>query len=346
MHSCKYSHSQNSIVCLYALCRLRFNVLVADSSLRLTSHLKFTIPLAIVLSYAAHPLLTRLDYVRILFLVTVAVTATIPWDSYLIRTGVWTYPEDGVLGYTLWSIPAEELFFFVVQTVITSLLYVLFTKPVLLAQYLNSRETTPAWVRVAKRAGQLSLVAATVGGGYLIWQQGDGTYMGLILAWACPFLLVTWSLTGEVILSMPWASSLIPIALPTLYLWIVDELSLSQGVWTIESGTKLNYQLFGSLEIEEAIFFLITNILVVFGIAAFDKAVAVCDAFPDRFARAADSLPLVELLRARVTPSSQYDMERIFGIREAVTRLSKKSRSFYLASSVFPGRLRIDLTLL
>lgn len=145
---------------------------------------------------------------------------------------------------------------------------------------------------------------------------------------------------------MPWACSLIPILVPTIYLWFVDELSLRNGVWNIEGGTKLDVQLFGSLEIEEAIFFLITNLLIVFGISAFDKAVAVCDAFPDRFPEPADTLPVMSLLRARITPSSEFDMNRILGFREAVKRLRKKSRSFYIASSVFPGRLRIDLTLL
>ncbi|KAF7557050.1 hypothetical protein G7046_g6133 [Stylonectria norvegica] len=309
-------------------------------------HVKFTIPLVLLLTIGTYPLLTRLDAVRVLFLVTVAVTATIPWDSYLIRTGVWTYPDDGVLGPAPWSIPIEELFFFVVQTCITSLLYILCNKPVLHAQYLNSPATTPAWIHRGKVFGQVFLAALTVTGGLLIAQSGDGLYLGLILAWACPFLLITWTLTGEVILAMPLASTLIPIILPTVYLWFVDELSLRQGVWTIESGTKLGKQLFGSLDIEEAFFFLITNTLVVFGIAAFDKAVAVCDAFPTKFAEPADSLPIMSLLRARVTPSSEFDMQRILGIREAVLRLSKKSRSFYIASSVFPGRLRIDLTLL
>ena len=41
-----------------------------------------------------------------------------------------------------------------------------------------------------------------------------------------------------------------------------------------------------------------------------------------------------------------YDGERLAGIQEAVRRLQKKSRSFYLASSVFSGRLRTDLILL
>lgn len=279
-------------------------------------------------------------------MVTIAVTATIPWDSYLIRTGVWTYPDGGVLGPTLFAIPVEELFFFVVQTYITSLLYILCNKPILLAQYLDTSETRKPWIQKAKMLGQISLASATAYGGYLIQQNGDGTYMGLILAWACPFLFITWSLAGEMLLSMPWTSTLLPILAPTFYLWLVDELSLRQEIWTIETGTKLNNQLFGSLDLEEAVFFLITNMLVAFGIAAFDKAVAVCDAFPDRFPQPADRLPIMSLIKARILPSSKYDMDRVIGIGEAVQRLKRKSRSFYLASSVFPGRIRMDLTLL
>ncbi|KFA69787.1 hypothetical protein S40285_02443 [Stachybotrys chlorohalonatus IBT 40285] len=309
-------------------------------------HLKFTIPLASVLSIAARPLLSRLDLARIAFIITVAVTATIPWDSYLIRTGVWTYPEDAVVGFSVYQIPAEELFFFFIQTYITALLYIICNKPVLHAQYLTTPETRPAWIKRGQLLGQLILASLTIGGGYLVAQNGDGTYMGLILAWACPFALITWTMTGDMILAMPWTSTLAPIMLPTMFLWYVDELSLRSGVWSIETGTKLGSTLFGSLELEEAVFFLVTNTLIVFGIAAFDKAVAVCDVFPQLFPEPADSLPISSLLRARVTPTSAYDVKRIEGLREAVTRLQKKSRSFYLASSVFPGRLRIDLTLL
>ena len=251
-----------------------------------------------------------------------------------------------MLGYTLFSIPVEELFFFVIQTFITSLLYIICNKPVLHAQFLTSPESRPRWRRNTKMAGQAMLAAMAGVGAGLIAGGGRGTYFGLILAWACPFALATWTITGDMILAMPWTSTVLPILAPTIYLWLVDELSLRSGVWTIETGTKLGRQLFGSLDVEEAFFFLITNVLVVFGIAAFDKAVAVCDAFPGQFPEPADSLPVVALLRARIMPSKNYNMRRIVGIREAVTRLRKKSRSFYIASSVFPGKLRIDLTLL
>ncbi|KAF6818318.1 squalene/phytoene synthase [Colletotrichum sojae] len=308
-------------------------------------HLKYTIPLAALLTLFSYPLFTRLDAVRTAFIVIIAFVATIPWDSFLIRTGIWTYPPNAVLGPTLYDIPIEELFFFIIQTYITAQLYIIFNKPVLHAQYLNSPETLPSWIKHGKTFGQVALASSVALGTYLIAKEGEGTYMGLILVWACSFALFTWTITAHFLLALPLACTALPIMLPTVYLWVVDEMALGRGTWAIESGTKLELKLFGSLEIEEATFFLLTNILIVFGVAAFDKAVAVCDAFPNRFDKPADALSM-SLLRARVLPSSQYDMQRILGIRQAATRLAKKSRSFHLASSVFPGRLRIDLTLL
>jgi 15-cis-phytoene synthase/lycopene beta-cyclase len=52
------------------------------------------------------------------------------------------------------------------------------------------------------------------------------------------------------------------------------------------------------------------------------------------------------LLKALLKPASEYDGKRIDGLREAVQRLKKKSRSFYVASGAFGGKLRIDLILL
>ncbi|GJC97238.1 bifunctional lycopene cyclase/phytoene synthase [Colletotrichum higginsianum] len=280
-------------------------------------HVKYTIPLAALLTVLSYPVFTRLDVVRTLFIVTIAFVATIPWDSYLIRTNIWTYPPDAVLGPTLVDIPIEELFFFVIQTYITAQLYIILNKPVLHAQHLNSPATLPQWIKGGKVVGQLALFSSVILGAWLIAKEGEGTYLGLILVWACSFALFTWTITAHFILALPLACTALPILLPTVYLWVVDEMALGRGTWAIESGTKLELRLFGSLEIEEASFFLVTNMLIVFGLAAFDKAVAVCDAFPDKFDKPADALSM-SLLRARVFPSSKYDMQRILGIRQAV----------------------------
>ncbi|KAA8576105.1 hypothetical protein EYC84_006267 [Monilinia fructicola] len=288
-------------------------------------HLKYTIPPAIGLTFIYRPFLQRIDIYKILFLIAIAVVSTIPWDAYLIQRKIWTYPPNVVVGPKLFAIPAEELFFFVIQTYNTTLLYLLLSKPIFHSIYLQGRKdwngksytsecdrwnaTVP--FRTARNFGQLILGSLIAIGGLLIWQNGKGTYLGLILAWAGPFALLLWSLSHQFLTRLPFTSTLLPIALPTLYLWIVDTLALKRGTWTIEA----------------AVFFLATNILIVFGLVAFDQALAILWTFPTLFPTVPTYPSPKVLMGALLTDTREYDVFRIEGIQEA-------------------GRLRIDLVLL
>ncbi|KAF2727358.1 Lycopene beta-cyclase [Polyplosphaeria fusca] len=316
-------------------------------------HLKYTIPPAILLTLLYRPLFTRLDAYKVTFLVTIAVVSTIPWDSYLIRTRVWSYPSHVIIGPTLFDIPLEEVFFFVVQTYTTSLLYLILSKPTFQPSYLRAERSkthrlgpvNPRW-RIYRILGQLALAQLTLMGWRRASEGGPGTYTGLIVVWAFPFLLLLWSLAYQFLIGLPISNTLIPIALPTCYLWIVDTLALKRGTWVISNGTKYGVHLWDGLEIEEALFFLVTNTLIVFGQVAFDNALAVLYAFPHIFPKPPVLPPPHLLVRALLQPAALYDEERIKGLQEAVLRLQKKSRSFYLASSTFQGQIRTDLLLL
>ena len=308
-------------------------------------HLTYTIPPAILLAIAYAPLCTSLDLYKVVFLITIAVFSTIPWDSYLIRTGIWSYPPNVIIGPTLFDIPLEEVFFFVIQTFNTTLLYLILSKPVLHPVYLVKEEKGDKW-KYVKVIGQIAAALIIKKGVDFVRDGGERTYLGLILVWAFPFLFLLWSLAYQFLVQLPITSTIIPIALPTLYLWIVDTLALKRGTWVIESGTKTGWTLWPGLEIEEAVFFLLTNCLIVFGLVAFDNAVAILDAFPAHF-RQSPTLPSPALLvRALLLPASAYDDDRILGLQQSVDRLQNKSRSFYLASSTFNRRLRIDLIIL
>lgn len=306
-------------------------------------HLKYTIPPGIVLTLLYRSLINRTDLYKIIFLIIIAVVSTIPWDSYLIRRKIWTYPPSVIIGPTLFSIPAEEVFFFVIQTYNTTLLYLILSRPLFHPSYLIRKNNIEGskW-----RVGQGILGLLVVTGVGLIWKGGEGTYLGLILAWAGPFALLLWTLSSDLLVNLPYTSTVAPIAIPTLYLWVVDTFALRRGTWVIESGTKLGIHLWDGLEIEEAVFFLATNTLIVFGLVAFDHAMAILLAFPKLFPQVPELPSPVLLVQALLMDTSKYDSERILGIQQAVGRLKKKSRSFYLASSTFSGRLRIDLILL
>ena len=51
----------------------------------------------------------------------------------------------------------------------------------------------------------------------------------------------------------------------TLYLWFADRTAIKLGIWTIAPETSFGLSFFG-LPIEEAVFFLMTNLLVVQGV--------------------------------------------------------------------------------
>jgi lycopene beta-cyclase len=57
-----------------------------------------------------------------------ALIYTAPWDNQLILNGVWTYPPGRVLNIVLGVVPLEEYSFFVLQTLLTSLLALLLWK--------------------------------------------------------------------------------------------------------------------------------------------------------------------------------------------------------------------------
>lgn len=91
---------------------------------------------------------------------------------------------------------------------------------------------------------------------------------------------------------------------------------------------------------------MITNVLIVFGQIAFDHVVTVIDAHPAKYSGDVECPSLVTAFRTLFVSVQGYDHERITAMAEAVGRLQKKSRSFFLASGMFEGRLRIDLILL
>ena len=224
--------------------------------------------------------------------------------------------------------------------------YILVNKTSFFPQYLTNKTDASHLVRRARRIGQYILTVLITIGVYLVRDGKNGTYLGLVLVWACPFALLTWSLSGLFVAKLPTARTAPPIIIPTVFFWLVDDMALRRGTWAIESRTKLGVCLFGNLEIEEAIFFLVTNCLIVFGLIAFDRGTAVVDTFPHLFPGAPEIPSLFLVLKGVFTSPDKYDISRVRGLRDSVSRLRKKSRSFYLASSAFPGQLRINLIIL
>lgn len=95
--------------------------------------------------------------------------------------------------------------------------------------------------------------------------MGHWTYLALELVWAGPIIVVQW-LLGLDLMIRRWKVWLLAIVLPTLYLTVADSFGLRAHIWTIDPALSLRIILPLGVPIEESLFFLLTNTMLVQGL--------------------------------------------------------------------------------
>ena len=194
--------------------------------------------------------------------IIVAVLYTTPWDNYLVATRVWWYEPELVSGLIIGWVPIEEYIFFVLQTLMTSLWLIWLAKRVRLPgapfepQARRARRARWGFTAFFGALWVASLVLLLSG-----WRPG--TYLALELVWALLPILLQVAFGGDIL----WRYRTLVLAalLPAwLYLCMADFLAIGLGTWIIAPDQSVGVNL-GHLPIEEIVFFLVTNMLVVFG---------------------------------------------------------------------------------
>jgi lycopene cyclase domain-containing protein len=193
-------------------------------------------------------------------LAVIAFLYTTPWDNHLVRRGVWAYGEDRVIGTIGW-VPVEEYLFFLLQPILCGLwLYLV------LARTVGVDRPPPGVVQRGPLWPAIAWLAAA-GAGALMLRADATTYLGLILAWAAPVLAAQWAYARHELVRLG-RLAVLAVAVPTLWLWVADAVAIRLGIWTISRRYTVGLAPFG-LPVEEAVFFLVTNLLVVQGLVMF-----------------------------------------------------------------------------
>ena len=157
---------------------------------------------------------------------------------------------------------------FVLQTTATGLWYHLLAprvEPGLPGRDLPGRPET----RGLGATAWLALGALGVG---LVVVSAQTYYLGMILVWAAPVVAFLWAVGGPVIWRYRRVVA-IAVTVPSVYLWAADRFAIDSGLWTISTDYSTGVPLLG-LPVEEAVFFVLTNVLVVQGLLLFDWVVA------------------------------------------------------------------------
>ena len=192
--------------------------------------------------------------------VVLAVTWTTPWDNYLVASGVWWYDPALVAGITLGYVPIEEYTFFVLQPIMTGL-WLIFLMPRLYKPSQPAQESQIQFrVGTTLVIGFIWLVAA----GFLFSELDQFNYLGLELIWALPPIMLQVAF-GADILRKQWRLVLLTIFSATIFLSLADSIAIGAGTWTIDPAQSTGILVGGILPVEELIFFMLTNVLIVFG---------------------------------------------------------------------------------
>jgi lycopene cyclase domain-containing protein len=198
-------------------------------------------------------------WIPLLIHVFLAVAYTTPWDNYLVATRVWYYNPALVAGITLGWVPIEEYTFFVLQTLLAGLwlFWLACRLPVPAIQIASSNNNRQKAVLAGAVFWAVSAVLLLSG-----WRPF--TYLGLILVWALPPILLQLAFGADIL----WRNRRLvatTILGMTVYLAAADSLAIGAGTWTIAPEQSLGILLGGILPLEELVFFMVTNTLLVFG---------------------------------------------------------------------------------
>jgi lycopene cyclase domain-containing protein len=198
-------------------------------------------------------------YLVVLFHVVLALVYTTPWDNYLVANRVWWYDPELVTGITLGWVPIEEYIFFVVQTLLAGLWTLALKRSV----FGSTPPFTPS-IRVRKLATFVVTLVWVISTLFLVLGPVSGTYLTLILSWALLPVLIQIAFGADILLAN-WRLLLAAILPPTLYLWLVDAIAIAGGTWTISPAQTTGIKA-GPLPLEEMVFFLMTNLIIAFGV--------------------------------------------------------------------------------
>ncbi|MCJ8275385.1 MAG: lycopene cyclase domain-containing protein [Bdellovibrionales bacterium] len=230
-------------------------------------HCLFTIPLFVFLVLFTKRVQVSFDKKSLygmLTLIFLAVSYTTPWDSYLIKNTIWDYPPERVIGTFLY-IPFEEYFFFVIQTIIGCL----FTFHMIRTFSSKNRQPSFGSKTFFALVSLLLLTVITLSIPKVSYENAY-RYIRLILAWASPIILLQWVIGFKTLWNY---RQVYAVALTTLslYFCVADWIAVKNGIWFFPKGQITEIAFFTHLPLEEALFFLCTNIMVVQGFILFTR---------------------------------------------------------------------------
>ena len=191
--------------------------------------------------------------------VLLALLYTTPWDNYLVASGVWYYNPNLVTGIVLGYVPIEEYTFFILETILSGLLWWFLARRFPAPQTEFQRDKSLVYWSTS-----LLLCAWFLFTYLFFFGDAKWTYLSIILFWASPPIIIQ-LIFGADILWHYRKLAFWSIGIPATYLSLMDILALTETTWSISPAQTTGILFFGILPLEEVMFFFVTNVMITFG---------------------------------------------------------------------------------
>eukprot|EP01135_Chromosphaera_perkinsii_P001196 Nk52_evm7s161 gene=Nk52_evmTU7s161 len=266
-------HAVPLLVCMYVYVVASLLVPSFWEASYMFLHVAFTLPCITFLLFTAW-IKSEWAYVRLVaqwtgILCVIANVYTIPWDNFMIWKGAWSYGPGRIIPFQVGYCPYEEYAFFTLQTlfVVGNWLWY-FDSPSVFSMPHRRK------LRFSKQNNSgnglfifvLSLlVAVLLLGVHLVHHSKSFFYMGSLLMWTTPVLILQWVCGGRALIAH--AHHLVYVVLfSVIPLWIINKWGIVQGIWSVSTEYTTPLVFDRVMPVEEALFYVCTTLMCVHGI--------------------------------------------------------------------------------
>jgi lycopene cyclase domain-containing protein len=158
-----------------------------------------------------------------------------------------------VIGY----VPIEEYSFFVLQSMLVATVWLAATRGITAHPPPTPEKQALPWRWLGLGVMGAMVVASLFG---LAYGPSKAFYVSIVTAWALPILMIQWAFGAECLVAQrsSWGK---PALACWVYLCIIDQWAIGQGIWFIARSQSLPRLAWQTLPLEEVWFFLVTTLM-------------------------------------------------------------------------------------
>lgn len=238
----------------------------------------FYLPPILLLWLVFRPFLCRFDNIKIV-LVQILTVFSLQWSYVVILRNTRDYQNDAI--YTkAFGIPVEDYLKFGIQTAVTVLWATICSR--CYHHWSKLHVSSPAMFYFI-RCSVIGLLVWPIVWGFLNangLSNGTTYFLGMIFWTMMPIVAFIWYLAGNYIMHA-FTTMAISVLIPTLYFCYIDHIAIYYRIWDFQPNVVLKICV-NNLPIDQILYYIAFNTIIVFILAAFDKAKAVLNTFHPR----------------------------------------------------------------